>query len=805
MKEVHLICNAHLDPIWQWEWEEGAASALSTFKAAADLAEEFDYIFCHNEVTLYKYIEEYAPALFERIKELISQGKWHIMGGWYLQPDVNMPSGESIVRQIQHGKRYFEEKFGVFPTTAIGLDAFGHSVGLVQIIRKCGQDGYIYCREGCDELPFGQFIWEGLDGSEIKAAHARGYNSALGKATEKINRIMSDEDEKDDYMMILWGVGNHGGGPSRKDLRDIKELIEKSETPIMHSTPEALFAKLNPTDRHDKSLRISMPGCYTTMSSVKARHALYEAMLAITEKMCSVAAVRGLIEYPEKELDDAVEDLLNSQFHDVLPGTSIKAGEENGVRLLEHGMLTLNRLRARAYFALTSAQQKAAEGEYPILVFNPHPYEWKTEFECELTLADQNWSREIESSFRVYDEEGNAVPVQFIKEESTLNLDWRKRFIIRSKLKPLAVSRFSLYADFVPVRIKPELPANSDIIFDNGTKRVEIDGKTGLLRSYRINGTEYIKGEAFRPFMYEDNADPWGMGDFQLEAMGRNPEPFSLMEKPDGMFEGMKPIQVIEDGDIYLGVECFFKKENTRIRVEYDIYKTNPYIDVKVDVFAGDANKLIKLSLPVAVDGEYVGQTCFGTEPLYMDGRECVSQRFVALRNGKDCLALINDTAYGSSFRNNEISVSLIRTATYCAHPIEDRQLIPIDRYVKKIDMGESNFRFRLTAANEDELERLATEFCQKPYVCNVFPIERDGVMDDFSLSIADENIVLITMKKRYGKDSFILRLLNNSLDSKTTTLTLNGAEITLSFGKYEAKTVEYSDGKLTEHYELLL
>ncbi len=805
MKEVHLICNAHLDPIWQWEWEEGAASALSTFKAAADLADEFDYIFCHNEVTLYKYIEEYAPSLFERIKELIKQGKWHIMGGWYLQPDVNMPNGESIVRQIQHGKRYFLDKFGVFPKTAIGLDAFGHSVGIVQIIKKCGQDNYIYCREGCDRLPFGQFMWVGLDGSEIKTAHSSGYNTGLGKATEKIKRIMGEDDEDNDYVLILWGVGNHGGGPSRKDLRDIKELMEASDIPMMHSTPDDVFAKINPTDRHDKSLRISMPGCYTTMSSVKARHALFESMLAITEKMCSVAASRGLIEYPEKELDDAVEDLLNSQFHDVLPGTSIRAGEENGVRLLEHGMLTLNRLRARAYFALTSAQHKAAEGEYPILVFNPHPYEWETEFECELTLADQNWSDEIVSCFRVYDEDGNEVPVQFIKEESNLNLDWRKRFVIRSKLKPLAVSRFSLYTDFKPVEPKPELPANSDIIFNIEGKHVEIDGKTGLLSSYKINGKEYIKSNAFCPVMYEDNADPWGMDDSQLEAMGRNPEAFTLMENPDGVFEGMKPVQVIEDGDIYLGVECFFKKDNTRIRVEYDIYKTNPYIDIKVDVFAGDINKLIKLSLPVNMDGEYIGQTCFGTEPLYMDGRECVSQRFSAVRNGKNCLALINDVAYGSSFKDNEISVSLIRTATYCAHPICDRELIPTDRFVKKIDMAERNFRFRLTVADEDELERLATEFCQKPYACNVFPIERDGKMSDFNLDIGDKNIVLVTMKKRYGKDSIILRLLNNSPDSKTTTLTLNDNTLNLTFGKYEAKTIEYADGKLIEHYELLI
>ena len=267
----------------------------------------------------------------------------------------------------------------------------------------------------------------------------------------------------------------------------------------------------------------------------------------------------------------------------------------------------------------------------------------------------------------------------------------------------------------------------------------------------------------------------------------------------------MKPIQVIEDGDIYLGVECFFIKDNTRIRVEYDIYKKNPYIDVKVDVFAGDINKLIKLSLPVAISGEYIGQTCFGTEPLFMDGRECVSQRFSAVRNGKECLALINDVTYGSSFKDNELSVSLIRTATYCAHPIEDRELIPTDRFVKKIDMSERNFRFRLAVTDEDGLERLSSEFCQKPYSCNVFPIERDEEMSDFNLEISDKNIVLVTMKKRYQKDSYILRLLNNSPDAKKSTLTLNGASVKLSFGKYEAKTVEYTDGRLVEQYELMI
>ena len=108
-KKTYIICNAHLDPIWQWDWPEGVSVTLSTFYSAIKLIEDFEYIFCHNEVTVYKYVEEYAPDLFAKIQELVKAGKWHIMGGWYLQPDCNMPMGESFVRQAAEGIAYFTE------------------------------------------------------------------------------------------------------------------------------------------------------------------------------------------------------------------------------------------------------------------------------------------------------------------------------------------------------------------------------------------------------------------------------------------------------------------------------------------------------------------------------------------------------------------------------------------------------------------------------------------------------------------------------------------------------------------------
>ena len=148
-KKLHILCNAHLDPVWQWEWEEGAAETLSTFRIAADFCDEYDnFVFCHNEALLYKWIEEYDMPLFERIVELVKKGKWHIMGGWHLQPDCNMPSGEAFVRQILSGRKYFLEKFGVVPTVAVNLDPFGHTRGLVQIMKKSGYEGYLFMRPG---------------------------------------------------------------------------------------------------------------------------------------------------------------------------------------------------------------------------------------------------------------------------------------------------------------------------------------------------------------------------------------------------------------------------------------------------------------------------------------------------------------------------------------------------------------------------------------------------------------------------------------------------------------------------------
>lgn len=802
MKKIHLICGAHIDPIWQWDRTEGIAAALSTFRSAVNLAEEFDYIFCHNESFLYKYIEEYTPELFEKIQRLAAEGRWHIMGGWYIQPDCNLTSGESLIRQIQTGQKYFEEKFGVRPSTAVNFDSFGHSAGIPQVLKKCGQDSYILCRPGSDEYADEALMWESPDGSRVKVWVASGgYGNLPGKAVEKIEA--NAQKIKSETACILWGVGNHGGGPSRKDLTDIGVLMKSGKYDLEHSTPERFFADINPEAIHKKAFRTVMPGCYTSISDIKKYHDLLENELYLTEKICSAASIRGLMDYPEKELSETANDLMIGQFHDVLPGSCTERGKENACRIMSHGLTILEELKARAFFALTSLEKASEEGEYPILVYNPHPYEWETEAECEFVLAEQNWSEEYVSEIRMYDADGNPVPYQLIKEESHINLDWRKKIVFRAKLAPFSVTRFSVYIDYVPVKKQKNSTPVGDIVCENKNRRIVIDQQSGLLSSFMVDGKEYLGGYAFQPYLFDDNEDPWGMSKKQLIQMGENEVPM-LFSDGKGVFEGMKKFRIIEDGPVCLTAEAFFSYKDNNVRIEYNIPKNENYVDIKVDTSIVSPNKMLKLVTDTAFkDGVYSGQGVYCTEPLYTDGRECVSQHFSVLSdNDNRPLAFISKSTHGSSFKNGRHSLSVLRTAAYCAHPILNRQLIPDDRYIKRMDTELKTFEFRLTPCDTENIERLTAEFMSRPYAMNLFPVplnNRAGVKA-FHISLSNRNITVSTMKKKDGEDdTYILRLFNNDSKMHATTVELNGAEIMLEFGKYEFKTVLYKNGSLIE------
>ena len=450
MKELHLICNAHLDPVWQWDWNEGATAALATFYSAVELADDYDYIFCHNEALLYEYIEEFDPALFIRIQELVKKGKWHIMGGWYVQPDCNVPSGEGFVRQIESGLKYFKEKFDYRPTVALNFDSFGHTQGLVQILKKCGFNGYLFCRPMKEymALPAMNFNWIGFDGSSIKAVRCEDetiYCSALGKAVEDIKRKMLTW-SKEDVGVALWGVGNHGGGASRKDLEDIKELqteMKKQGVQLVHSTPESFIGAINATENYDAALQPIFVKCYSSDSRIKQKYAELENKLWLTEKICVVANKELGINYPTELLSEAQKSMVAIQFHDILSGTSIRIGEESSLQRASYAMELLDKAFTKAFMALMNEYEKVKPNTYPLFAFNPHPYEFDGVVEGEIFMVEPIQSETVGYELTIT-KDGKPVQFQIVKENSHINFDRRKRVAISAKLAPMSITKFDI-------------------------------------------------------------------------------------------------------------------------------------------------------------------------------------------------------------------------------------------------------------------------------------------------------------------------------------------------------------------------
>ncbi|MBE7078235.1 MAG: hypothetical protein E7380_00005 [Clostridiales bacterium] len=797
MKKLHLICNSHIDPVWMWDWEEGEAISVSTFWQAAEFCKEFDYVFCHNEAILYEFIEEHDPQLFQEISNQVSQGNWKIMGGWYLQPDCNIPSGEAFVRQIKLGREYFAEKFNARPTTAINFDSFGHTVGLVQILKKCGYDSYMFCRPMPEmlELPNKEFIWVGKDGSEVKASRVEDvtiYCSGFGTSLADIQR-KSKNYENDEIGVALWGVGNHGGNPSRKDLQEITAYIEeqKGTLEIVHSNPEAYFADINPTARWEKSLHPCLVGAYTSMSSIKQKHIELEYKLFATEKLCSLAELRGLYVKNQAAFTEAEKALACIQFHDVGSGTCASDGEKSSLRKGDYALELLQKEFNKAFFALVGNEKKAGEGEFPFFVFNQQPYDRKAVVEMEYLMPTSIDTDDIQYTVTVK-QDGKVMPSQCIKELSNINYDRRKRIAVSCVLPAFDVTRLDLTVEITPKQ--PEIvQPDGDILLKDEYKTVRISRKTGLLESYIVDGKEMLSGGAFEPVLYDDNADPWG---WELERIGENPVPFTLSKCDKGVFRGMENVKIVEDGDVLTEVESFFEAGGSYVRVSYRIFKHSPNVDVIINAFWNEKEKALKVKIPTTLQGEFIGQVPFGVDEYEKDGKEKSMQRFAGIQDGNNAFALYNDCTFGFSHDGDALYATLLRGAAYCAHPIGKKPLIKRNIFIPYIEQGKRNFRFRISYDKTSELENLAQEFVSVPYTINHFP-HGSGEKGGEVLTVDNKAVSLVSFYKE--KNEYTLRFVNNGAENQTATVTLQGKQFVLNFGKYEAKTYVYDGNSLTE------
>ena len=800
MKELHLICNSHIDPVWQWDWNEGITATLATFWQAVRFSEEYDYIFCHNESILFEWIEMYDSTLFEEITRLVKAGKWHIMGGWYIQPDCNIPAGESFVRLIKIGREYFSEKFGVKPTVALNLDSFGHSVGLVQILKKCGYEGYMFCRpmkhEQKEDLR--EFIWEGVDGSKIVGARVQDdciYCSEFGKLPESIERKSANYADKEQGV-ALWGVGNHGGVNSRSDLDYVTELT-KTDSTVIHSTPENYFSHIHPENVINYSLQPFLKGSYSSMNRIKKIICELESKLYSTEKLCSVASLRGTFEYNADVFYKAEKVLGQLLFHDICAGTCCEDGELSSLRKANGALSELENESCRAILAMAKNFKAAIPFEFPVFAFNYQPYKRKVLLETEIFIAEPLISDTEEYEVKVrYN--GEYIPSQCIKELGNINFDRKKRIGFISELEGLDLTRFDFSVQKVNKKIKPQY-LGGDIILTDRAKTVVINGKTGLLNSFILNGKQLLKGDAFKPVMVETTPNPWAHG---YDKICSNFADFRLSDCSKGIFKGMKCINVVEQGEVLTRVESLYELESSYVRVSYTIPKELPYVDCRIDAFWNEQNNGLVIKIPSAVDGAFTTQLAFGAEQFSKDGTDHPTLRYTALVQDDKALAVYNDGVYDTFCENNTLNLLLLNGAAYCAHLVGNRPIIKDQsRFVPYIEQGKHTFNFRISYDNTSELENKADEFVLSPYILNIFP-HGEGQNPQEIVSIDNPAVALKALYLENSK--YVLRLFNGGIKTQRAELKIDKSSIVADFGKYEVKTFVYDGEKIVEKCEMV-
>ena len=751
---IHMIGNAHIDPVWLWQWPEGYQEVRATFQSAIDRMEEYpDFVFTCDSSLFFAWVEESDPPLFERIRERIAEGRFQVIGGWWIEPDCNIPCGESFVRQALYGQRYLREKFGVTATTGANLDSFGHNASIPQILRRSGCDSYVFLRPQVHEKELASplFWWESPDGSRVLAYRIpHEYCAPKDDIGDHVQRAIESLPRDDAEYAVFYGVGNHGGGPTRANLDQISRLSGEGDRRLELSSLRRFFDAAEarngdlPVVRGE--LQHHAPGCYTTHSGIKRWNRRAENLLLRAEKWSVVADSLGARPYPLRELTDAWKLLLFNQFHDTLAGTSIQPAYDDARDQLGHA----SSLATSAFNAAVQsiARQISIDEEpdmRPVVVFNPHTWQLHTTVEIEYT-----WLRA--EGAHVVDEEGEVVPMQLTRPLTTMSSS-RGRLVFPVDVPPLG---YRVY------RIRP-----------GSVEHEPFDGQPTL---------------SSRAVVIDDESDTWGHG---VTSYHRKAGEFTRTS-----------LEVIERGPVRTITRVESRYGSSTLREDYVVTRGLPYVDVRVTLDWYEQLKLLKLRYGSGIDaGVATYEVPFGHLERVTNGREEPGQSWVDVSNGRSGLAVINDAKYGYDVRGGEIGISAVRSPVWAWH--DPRELEDGGDF-EYMDQGRQMFTVRLVQHQGDwraaGVVRLAAELNQPPFA--LIETYHDGPMPQVR-SFADDGggaVVVTTVKGAEDGSGYVVRAYESSGRAATARIEVLGSTIDAEFGANEIKTfVETRESDLLE------
>jgi alpha-mannosidase len=705
-QRLHMIGTTHIDPVWLWQWPEGYQEVRATFQSAIDRMEEYpEFIFTADSTCYLEWIEETDPELFDAIRRRIAEGRWQVVGGWWVEPDCNIPSGESFARQGLYGQRYLKDRFGIIATTGCNVDPFGHAGSLPQLLRKAGMDSYMFLRPQAHELtlPGPYFWWESPDGSRVLAYRIpHEYCAPPGDLAYHVEKSLAQLPADRPELMVFYGVGNHGGGPTRANLDSIRNLNEKGELPTLElSSARAFFDRIAESDGHipvhADELQHHCRGCYSAHSGVKLWNRRTENLLLRAEKWAVIADVVAGLAYPLDELTEAWKLALFNQFHDTLCGTAIAPAYEDSRDQYGHASSLAANAFNRAVQVIGRQIDIAPEPDmWPVVVFNPHPWQLRTDVELEFRGFPNKRAR-------IMDEHDNEIAAQATRSHATVEGS-RGRIVFAADVPPLG---YRLY------RIYPSENAPSTVVSATGTTlendflALEIDPKTGWLSHLtdKTTGVDLVPPDpGAHAVVVEDLSDTWG---HRVRAY----------DDVIGQFE-CTSVRLVEHGPVRSVIRIESGYGSSSLVEEVVLGARSRYVDVRVALDWHERHKLLKLRFPTTIETD---RATFEIPYSHLEratgGDEEPGQAWVDVSSATAGLSVLNDGKHGHDARGGEIGMTVARSPLYAWH---DPKIFDEDGIYDYLDQGRQDFTYRLVPHGGDwraaGVVRLAAELNQPPF-----------------------------------------------------------------------------------------
>jgi alpha-mannosidase len=621
---ISALGHSHIDLAWLWPIRETIRKGARTFSTALMMMEHYpDYIFGASQPQLYQWVKSYYPSLFERIKPRVREGRWETLGAMWVEADTNLPGGESLVRQILYGQRFFQKEFNQEPKMLWLPDSFGFNAALPQILKKSGVDFFLTIKLSWnlfDQYPHHTFIWKGIDGSSVLAhmPPEGTYNSSA--APRAIVKSEADYLDKgiSDHCLVVFGIGDGGGGPGEEHLEMLKrEKNSAGLPPVRQETAEEFFRKLAEKSPEYRFWQGELylerhQGTYTTQARSKRYNRKIEIALHDLEFYATIAMVLAGAVYPAGDIESIWKEVLLYQFHDIMAGSSIaRVYQESSARydlLLER----TGDLRERALKSLFGMIHTGS-ANMPALILNPTSWE-----RGEWLKINHNWYpvRVPAMGYTVID---LAYPAKLPGE--------------------MGVDTLRLENDKLLVNLAVD-----------GTLAAVFD---------KENQRQVLEAPGNRLAVFNDDGDAW---DIPIGYADRPPEYFRLIKVATNI-----------DGP-RASIQQTYSYGNSVLEQEIVLVHGSRRIDFITKADWRERQKMLRTSFPVNVQNtEATCEIQFGTirRPTHrnttwdMAKFEICAHKWIDLSDTGHGVALLNDCKYGHKVYENSLDINLLRSPVY--------------------------------------------------------------------------------------------------------------------------------------------